>query len=274
MKKLLFLVTFFTATNLFAAGGVLKFGILSNNPNSRDSLQVFVKFLSEKTGRDFELVEMPPAELLRGLAEGSVAFADLTSAVFKDAGRKYKDKIRYVATVAARNEKGKLVPYYKGVFFVLRDSPYNTLFELKDKLFGFVDKTSTSGYVYPRMMLKGLGITPETFFSRVSFVGEHAKIFESLKNGKLDAGVSNYDSFDKAKTVHGNIFRVIGETAEIPSGAFVASSSVEAGLVKKLEAVLLSIKPIDAIVNYPGFFYKGWVKKAGTFYEGVKSSAL
>lgn len=267
MKRFLFLITFFVATNLFAADGVLKFGILPNNPNSRDSLQIFVKFLSEKTGRNFELAEMPPEAILKGLADGSVTFADLTSTVFEDAHKKYKGKIKYVATVAARNEKGKLVPYYKGVFFVPKDSPYNTLFDLKGKLFGFVNKSSTSGYVYPLAMMKGMGIVPSTFFSKVLFVGEHAKIFEGLKSGELDAGVSNYDSFDKAKTVHGNIFRVIGETAEIPSGAFVTSSKTDADVVRKVENALLSIKSSDAIVNYPGFFYKGWVKKGASFYK-------
>jgi phosphate/phosphite/phosphonate ABC transporter binding protein len=268
--NLLIFLLLFAGANVSAAEGVLKFGVAPSNPNSAESLNVLMNFLAEKAGRPFEVVVFDNEELLNKLSTGEIAFADLTSSAFATAQARRKDRIRYIATVAARNEKGELVPYYKGVFFVLKESPYNSLFDLKGKSFGFVSKTSTSGYIYPLAALNNLGINPDTFFTTVTFAGGHAKIFEGLKTGFLDAGVSNYDSLEKAKLVHGNIFRPVGETAEIPSGAFVASSSVDAETVKKVEDALIGIKPADPVVNYPGFIYKGWYKKGGGFYDFIK----
>lgn len=270
MKKVLILSLLLFSTGVLASENVLKFGVAANNPNTPESLHVFLNFLSEKTGARFELVQVSVEDLLAKLTSGEIAFADLTSSVYATAVNLYGEKIRYVVTVAARNEKGELVPYYKGVFFARKDSPYKSVLDLKGKSFGFVSKTSTSGYIYPLATLSGMDINPDTFFGSVTFAGDHAKIFEGLKNGFLDGGVSNYDAYDKAKVVYGDIFRVIAETPEVPSGAIVASSAVDSNVVKKVEAALLSVKPVDPVVNYPGFLYKGWVKKGGGFYELVK----
>ncbi|OGQ50041.1 MAG: hypothetical protein A3I09_00150 [Deltaproteobacteria bacterium RIFCSPLOWO2_02_FULL_47_10] len=270
MKKILPIFLFIFSFAVYAEGGALKLGVLPSNPNSQESLNVFVKFLSEKTGNPMELVIADVDDLLKGLAGGDISFADLTSGAFATAEKLYQDKIRYIATVAARNEKGDLVPYYKGLFFALKESSYKSLLDLKGKSFGFVSRSSTSGYIYPVAAIHGLGIEPETFFGSVTFTGDHAKIFEGIKGGFLDAGVSNYDAYDKARALYGNIFRIIGETEEIPSGAIVASSSVDGKVVKLAEEALLGIKPADPVVNYPGFLYKGFVKKGGGFYNLIK----
>lgn len=272
MKKIiLFFIMSLFAFNLWAAEGTLKFGIAPSNPNSRESMQIFLGYLSEKTGAKFELIEADFEKILSMLVNGEIDFADLTSSVYATAINMYGDKLRYIATVAARNEKGDLVPYYKGVFFVLKSSPYKSLLDLKGKSFAFVSKTSTSGYVYPLATLSSQGIDPDKFFGTVAYTGEHAKIFEGLKTGFLDAGVSNYDAFEKAKAIYGDVFKSIAETAEIPSGAIVASAStVNSELAKKVETALVSVKPTDPVVNYPGFLYKGWVKKSGGFYEFLK----
>lgn len=271
MKKIFITLFALLVASTSFAEGALKYGVAPSNPNSPDSLKVFLGYLSERTGQKFELVEIDYDQLLQKIADGEISFADLTSSAFATANSLYKDKIRYVATVAARNQKGDLVPYYKGVFFVKADSPYGSMFDLKGKSFAFVAKSSTSGYVYPVSTLNSMGIDPDTYFSSITFAGNHDKIFEGLKNGFLDGGVSNYDAWAKAKTTYGDIFRVIGETAEIPSGAIVASSKVDSGTIKKVQEALISIKPTDPVVNYPGFLYKGFVKKGGGFYEFLKN---
>ena len=270
MKRFLTLFLLFLTFNAFAEEAVLKYGVLPSNPNSRESLAVFTKYLSEKIGKPTELVYADTEELLSKLADGDISFGELSSTAYATAMASFKDKIKYVVTVAARNEEGKPVPYYRGLFLTLKDSPYNSPLDLNGKSFGFVSRTSTSGYVYPMETLKGMGIDPETFFGTVAFAGNHAKIFEGLKTGFLDAGVSNYDALDKAKAMYGNIFKIIATTAEIPSGAIVASSKVDEKTVVKAQDALISLKPTDAVVNYPGFLYKGFIKKGVGFYDFIK----
>lgn len=265
MKK--FLITFFIlffSCNLFAYEKTLKFGVSNDHPGSKDSWGLFVKFLSSKTGADIQLVYENVDELIAKLSTGEIAFANLSSSAFAISQTLYKNKIKYVVTAAERNEKGKLVPYYKGYFYVLKDSSYKSLFDLKGKPFGFVNKTSNSGYIYPLSVMSGMGINPDNYFSKVIFTEDHYKIFEALKNGSIDGGVSNYDAYEKARVLYGNIFRVIGETSEIPLDAIAVSSSTDPKLVKKVEGILLNVKPEDPGVNYPGFLYKGWIKKLRT----------
>ena len=271
MKKTIVLTVLLICSGVIAQEPApLKFGVLPSNPNSPASLQVLLKFLSNSTGQRFELVTSDLESLLDGLSSGEIAFADLTSAAYATAESLHKGKFKYVVTVAARDEHGDLVPYYKGFFFALKTAPYRTMLDLKGRSFAFVSKSSTSGYLYPMATLTSMGIDPETFFGSITFADSHEKIFEGLKTGFLDAGVSNFDAFEKAKVVHGNIYKIIGETQKIPSGAFVASEKVGNDVVKAVRSTLLSIKPVDPVVNYPGFFYKGWIKKDSSFYDFLK----
>lgn len=268
MRKIIFVFVFLFAASLHAE--TLKFGVSPANPNTQESLKLFMKFLSQRTGHDIELITIDFNELLPKLSAGEIAFADLTSSAYAEALSQYGGKIKYVATVAARNEKGELKPYYKGLFFVQKDAPYKSLLELKGKSFGFVNKISTSGYVYPLATLHSVGIEPEPFFGSITFTGTHERVFEGLKNGFLDAGVSNLEAWEKAKVLYGDIFNKIAETAEIPSGAIVASAKTSDVDIEKVEDALLSIKPQDPVVNYPGFFYKGFIVENRSFYDTVK----
>jgi ABC-type phosphate/phosphonate transport system substrate-binding protein len=104
--NLLIFLLLFAGANVSAAEGVLKFGVAPSNPNSAESLNVLMNFLAEKAGRPFEVVVFDNEELLNKLSTGEIAFADLTSSAFATAQARRKDRIRYIATVAARNEKG------------------------------------------------------------------------------------------------------------------------------------------------------------------------
>src|SRR3989338_505815 len=143
MRKILTVLAVLVATNLFAQDATLKFATAPNNPNKKEGIQVLLGFLAEKTGKKFELVVIDFEEILPKIAAGEIAFGELTSSAFATSSNVYGDKIKYVVTVAARNEKGQLVPYYKGVFFTLKDSPYRSVLDLKGKSFAFVSKTST-----------------------------------------------------------------------------------------------------------------------------------
>lgn len=77
-------------------------------------------------------------------------------------------------------------PYYFSTIVVRQDSKIKSIQQLKGKKIAFVDKNSTSGYLYPQVMLKKSGMD-ESKFSEVLFSGNHAHSIELLEQKKVDA---------------------------------------------------------------------------------------
>lgn len=88
-------------------------------------------------------------------------------------------------------------PYYYSVIFTRKGSGIQTLEDLKDKDFNFVDPASTSGHLFPKAHLIKHGIDPDTDMNTV-FAGGHVSSVLSVWNGKSDAGA----------TLETNLFRL------------------------------------------------------------------
>ena len=84
-------------------------------------------------------------------------------------------------------------------FYVRKDSGLKTLEDLRGKTIAFVDPASSSGYIYPMVMLIQRGLVknrdPKTFFREVVFAGSHDASMRALLNGHVDA----IASFDMAR---------------------------------------------------------------------------
>jgi phosphonate transport system substrate-binding protein len=61
-----------------------------------------------------------------------------------------------------------------------------SLKDLKGKRIGFVDKKSSSGYLYPLLALKKIGLK-ESDFKSVTFSGSHSKSVDMLNAKEVDA---------------------------------------------------------------------------------------
>jgi phosphonate transport system substrate-binding protein len=85
---------------------------------------------------------------------------------------------------------------YRARIFVRKDSGLKTLEELRGKTIAFVDPTSTSGYVWPMVMLIKRGLVqnkdPKTFFREVTFAGAHDAALQALLNRHVDA-IASFD---------------------------------------------------------------------------------
>lgn len=79
-------------------------------------------------------------------------------------------------------------PYYTSEILVRKDSGITTLDQLKGKRIGFVDPSSTSGYLFPATLLKKAGIDLDGGDgTTVQFTGGHDKSLQLLLNGDVDA---------------------------------------------------------------------------------------
>ena len=77
---------------------------------------------------------------------------------------------------------------YFGRIIVKADSPYQTLDDLKGKVFAFTDPNSTSGYLIPTYYVtKMMGMKPEEFFAKTVFAGSRDTAILSMLQGTVDA---------------------------------------------------------------------------------------
>jgi len=83
---------------------------------------------------------------------------------------------------------------YHSVLVVKKDSPYQTLEDLKGKKLALADPNSTSGHQAPRYFLNEQGIDIDKYFASATFSGSHENSLIGLMNGTFDAAVTWWNS--------------------------------------------------------------------------------
>ena len=132
--------------------------------------------------------------------------------------------------------------------YVRRESGLKTLEELRGKTMAFIDPASSSGYIYPMVLLIQRGLVknrdPKTFFREVVFAGAHDAGMRALLNGHVDA----LASFDMAREQYlgdpaeRERIVVVAETPEIPEAGIAARDGLDAATFAKVRAALLQIR--------------------------------
>src|SRR5512143_3740874 len=135
---------------------------------------------------------------------------------------------------------------YTSRIFVRKDAGIKGLEDLRGKTIAFVDPGSTSGYVYPMVMLIKKGLVrdrdPKTFFKEAVFAGTHDAALLALLNGSVDA-VASFDLApsqylkDKERVER---LTYIAETEPIPEAGVVARDGLDPALIKKLYDALMA----------------------------------
>ena len=135
---------------------------------------------------------------------------------------------------------------YTSRIFVRKDSGFKALEDLRGKTIAFIDPGSTSGYVYPMVMLIKKGLVkdrnPKTFFKEAMFTGTHEAALLALLNGSVDA-VASFDLApvqylkDKERVEK---LTYIAETEPIPEAGVIVREGLDPALVKKLYDALMA----------------------------------
>lgn len=138
---------------------------------------------------------------------------------------------------------------YTARFFVRKASGIERLEDLRGKTIAFVDPASSSGYIYPMVLLVRRGLVrdrdPKTFFKDALFAGTHEAALHSVVHGRVDAAAS----FDKAPDLHLRDPALIAqltwvaETPEIPEAGICARPGLPPEPLARVRRALLAIKP-------------------------------
>ncbi|GAF08536.1 phosphonate ABC transporter phosphate-binding periplasmic component [Paenibacillus pini JCM 16418] len=107
------------------------------------------------------------------------------------------------------------VDFYKSMIIVKKDSPIQSLKDLKGKKIGWQNVTSSAGYVFPAAELKQEGIDPDKDVQGVTIKGHDAAIM-ALLNGQVDAVAVFQDARNTVKKDVPDVFAKLVYSITLP----------------------------------------------------------
>jgi phosphonate transport system substrate-binding protein len=145
------------------------------------SYQPLLDYLSQRLGRPLQLVQRRTyAEVNELIQHQEVDLAFICTRAYVLGRRDFGLELLAIPQV-----RGETVYYSK--LIVRADVPAHTVADLRGTVFAFTDPLSTTGYLYPSVLVHRLGATPASFFRRTFFTYSHDKAIYAVAEGVADA---------------------------------------------------------------------------------------
>ncbi|CAK0757661.1 phosphonate transport system substrate-binding protein [Gammaproteobacteria bacterium] len=223
-----------------------------------------LQLLERQLGQPVELViSHDYAELGKRLSSKAVDLAMFGGASYIEA----KDKdasIRYLVTLKNPDD------HYFSYILVRKDSPLQTLADVRGKSLGLTDKQSTSGYLFPTYMLLKANIDPAKD-TRLFLLKKHPKVYEAVARGTVDAGGVDSGAYQDAVKANGDVFRVLAKSDPIPRDPVVAGGHVPADLAERVRDILAHAEQ-DPPFKSAGGEIVGYSALNDAFYDSVRAT--
>jgi phosphate/phosphite/phosphonate ABC transporter binding protein len=226
------------------------------------------QYLSRALGIRVDLrMAEPYHELPRLLRTGVVDVAQLPPLAYVRL-RAGAPEVRPIVTVITSGN-----PTYLGHLYVKDSSPFHSLSDLRNARVGYVAPESTSGYLFPRDLLRRKGYDPDAFFSATKFFGNHPRVLEAVLNGEVDVGAAEDVTNDwLGPHQRPDGLRVIAKTERIPNDCVAARPKLDDQTIVAVLQALVALRPgapaSDQIIQSTGV--NGWVAADEARYERVR----
>lgn len=145
-----------------------------------------------------------------------------------------------------------VMTFYYSHYIVPKDSPYQSLEELRGKRVAYTSTTSTSGYVFPVKELVDRDLIPaaatvparpDAFFGEILMAGGYGKAWQKLEAGEADVAVLAGDiSADLYNQIRANT-RTLSTHGPIPSHGVVFAPHLQGAQREALLATFLESSP-------------------------------
>jgi phosphate/phosphite/phosphonate ABC transporter binding protein len=222
---------------------VFGYFVADDSPRARDRFVRFGEALSKLAKLDVQLFDASSYdELSNAIVSGYVDVAWLPPIPFLAL-----DARGAVAPLVHLERGGRAA--YESVLIVARDSGLRTLDDVVGTRAAWVEPSSASGFVVPRLSLAARGIDPRTAFEEERFWRTHESVVRAVARGLSDVGAT-YAGFDRAGTltrgpwqhVQGaeDAVRVLARVGEVPGDIVAARAALPGGTRERVLGALLA----------------------------------
>lgn len=227
---------------------VLRVGLIPNQApdKMKAKYEPFKKYLADKLGMEIEFfVANNYAGVVEAMASGKLDMAYFGGLTYIQA--KQRAKVHPIVTEI--DSETKTTRYYS-LIITPADSKIKTLADLKGKAFAFGDISSTSGSLYPRIILDKAGLKVPDDFANVIYTGKHDATALAVQNGKVDAGGLEGRILNKLIAdgkIDQNKIRILAKSEPIEGYPWVVQDSMDKELEKKIVNAFLNIEDNDLL---------------------------
>ena len=209
--------------------------------------------------------------VVEGLGSGQVDFGFIPPLAYVLANQESGAEV----ILTSLNSSGEA--FYRSQFLVREDSDIESFQDIKGKIVGFVDPSSTSGYLFPGAYLVTEGIDLESDIQYI-YSGGHDKSLQLLLNGDIDLAVTFVDARDRYKEDFPEAMektRLLGYTENIPNISVTVSGSMEEEMKTKIQQALLNIaQDVEGKVLIKELFnMHGFVPSTDADYQVIRTTA-
>jgi phosphonate transport system substrate-binding protein len=195
-------------------------------------------YIGRHSGHSVQLIQRKTYEDVIALfPKGEIDLAFICTGPF--AASREKFGFEALATPQVRGQ-----PFYQSYLIVPKDSPYQTLEDLRGRVFAFTDPDSNTGAMVPRFWLAEAGETPESFFSKTIFTYSHDNSILAVAKGLVDAAAVDghqWEYFERFRPADTSRTRVIRKSQPFGSPPLVASGRLRDEVRSKIQQLMLSM---------------------------------
>lgn len=256
----------------------------TNNDGSMEGkTKEFSTYLKDKLGREVEVTLATDYNtIVEAMASGTVDIGIMPPAAYVQARERGGAKAILSSQLGAYNrstglsEEGKLSDTFKGEILVKANSDIKSLADLKGKKIATLSPSSASGYIYPVVEIKELGLDINSDLT-LTTVNDIPSAMTAVLNGQQDACFV----FEGARNVFANAFKdqdIMKELSvlyltngDIPNDAIAVQPNMDEALKDKIKQVFLEMpKDEKGLAAMSTWSHKGYVEADDKKYDTIK----